>query len=222
MLEVGIYPAEGEFLVLSLAGLMEHAFCKAAIVAVVVLDLYAVFGGKLLKCLFCIDSLGRGEITCHQVDQLEPGEVIDEHRGIAVASFGECAFCLAIEPWLCQLHVVDGDTLPRLGGGKDRVIIVTLVFGAPKNFGNGPKKAAGTAGRTNVGKLGGDLAVAHKLLELWEGGVAEVTMPLHQLSLIIRGGDQTLVSFLEHWQWGKRKGVPTKEVRVRGKLGRRR
>ncbi len=78
------------------------------------------------------------------------------------------------------------------------MIIVTLVFGALRNFGHGPKKAAGTVGRTNVGKLGKDLAIARKLLELWEGGVAEAIMPLHQLSLIIRGGDQILVCFLEH------------------------
>ncbi len=206
---------------LSLAGLAEHAVCKAAVVAVVVLGLYTVFGGESLECLFHVNGLGRGEITRRQVDKLEPGEVINKDRGIAVASFGECAFCLAIEPWLRQLHVIYGDALPRLGGGKDRVIIITLVFGVPRNFGHGPKKAAGTAGRTNVGKLGRDLAIARKLLELWEGGVAKAIMPLHQLSLIIRGGDRILVGFLKHWQWVKRKGVLTKEVRVRGKLGRR-
>jgi hypothetical protein len=130
-------------------------------------------------------------------------------------------FCLAIEPWLCQLHVIDGDTLPRHGGGEGRLIIITLVFGVPRNFGHGPKKAAGTAGRKNVGKLGGDLAIARELLELWEGGVAKAIMPSHQLSLIIRGGNQILVGFLEHWQWVERKGVLTKEVRMRGKLGRR-
>ncbi len=189
ILEVGIYPAEGEFLALSLAGLVEHAVCKATVVAVVMLDSYAVFGGKLLECLFCIDGLGRFEISCQQVDKLEPGEVINKDRGIGVASFGECTFCLAIEPWLRRLHVIGRDALPWLGGGKDRVIILTLVFGAPRNFGHGPKKAASTAGRTNVGKLGGNLAVACKLLELWEGGVAKAIIPLHQLSLIIRDGD---------------------------------
>ncbi len=99
ILEVGVYPAEGELLALSLTGLAEHAVCEAAVVAVVVLDSYAVFGGKSLKCLFHINGLGQGEITCHQVDELEPGEVIDKDCGIAVASFGECTFCLAIEPW---------------------------------------------------------------------------------------------------------------------------
>jgi hypothetical protein len=100
ILEVGVYPAEGECLVLSLAGLAEHAVCKAAVAAVVVLDSYAVFGGKSLECSFCINGLGQGEITCHQVDELEPGEVINKDRGVVVSSFGECAFCLAIEPWL--------------------------------------------------------------------------------------------------------------------------
>ncbi len=199
ILEVGVYPVEGEFLALSLASLAEHAVCKAAVVAVVVLDSYAVFGGELLKCLFCIDSLGQGEITPCQVEELEPGEVIDKDCGIAVASFGECTFCLAIESWLCQLHVIDKDALPWLGGSKNRVITVTLVFGVPSNFGHGPKKAAGTAGRTNIGKLGRDLAVARKLLELWEGGVAKAIMPLHQLSLIIRGDDRILIGFFEHW-----------------------
>jgi hypothetical protein len=100
ILEVGVYPAEGEFLALSLAGLAEHAVCEAAVVAVVVLDSYAVFSSELLECSLCIEGLGQGEITHHQVDKLEPGEVIDKDRGVAVASFGECAFCLAIEPWL--------------------------------------------------------------------------------------------------------------------------
>jgi hypothetical protein len=46
-------------------------------------------------------------------------------------------------------------------------------------------------------------------------------MLLHQLSLIIRGSDQILVGFLEHWRWVECKGIPTKEVQVRGELRRR-
>ncbi len=53
------------------------------------------------------------------------------------------------------------------------MIIVLLFFGAPRNFCHGPDKTSGAAGRPDIGKLGGDLAVAGKLLELAEQGMAD-------------------------------------------------
>jgi hypothetical protein len=56
ILEVGVDPTKDDFLALSFAGLAEHAVREATIVAVVVVNLYAVFGSKLLKRALCIDS----------------------------------------------------------------------------------------------------------------------------------------------------------------------
>ncbi len=58
-LEVSIHTTEGELLVLLVAGLFENVVCETTIVAVVVLNFYAVLGGKGLKGLFGGKSLHR-------------------------------------------------------------------------------------------------------------------------------------------------------------------
>ncbi len=85
--------------------------------------------------------------------------------------------------------MIDGDTLPRLGGGEDSVTVLLLFFGAPRNLGHGPEKAAGAAGWLNSCELGWDLAVTRELLQFGEGGVPEMIMPLHELGLVIGGRD---------------------------------
>ncbi len=52
ILEVGIDAAEGELLSRVLAGLLEGVVVEVTIVAVVVLDLHTVFGGKGLEGAF--------------------------------------------------------------------------------------------------------------------------------------------------------------------------
>ncbi len=64
--------------------------------------------------------------------------------------------------------MVNRDALPRLGGGKNSMTIVSSFFGVPRNFCHGPKKTSGAVRWLDVGKLGGDLAVAGKVLELAE------------------------------------------------------
>ncbi len=52
ILEVGIDAAEGELLLRVVAGLLEGIVEEATVVAVVVLDLHTVFGGKGLEGTF--------------------------------------------------------------------------------------------------------------------------------------------------------------------------
>ena len=148
--------------------------------------------------------------------------MIDKDHCVPVAGLGERAFCLGVKTWLSRLHVVNRDALPRLGGSKNSMTIISTFSGGPKNFCHGPKKTSGAVGRPDVGKLGGDLAVAGEVLELAEQGMAEMVVPAHQLGLVVQSGDRVLFDLVKEGRWVKRKGIATKEVRVRSKLGRRR
>ncbi len=109
------------------------------------------------------DGLVLGEICRHQIDKLQARVVVDEDGGVAESGFGECPLCLAIETWLGGLHVVHGDALPWLGCSKDRMILATMSFGAPRNLHHGPKEAAGASRRANVGEAHQNLTVCPKL-----------------------------------------------------------
>ncbi len=74
--------------------------CKVAVVAVVVLDLHAVLGGKAFKSALGIKGLLQGKIACHKIDKSEMQVVVNKNGHIIVASLGECTLCLAIETWL--------------------------------------------------------------------------------------------------------------------------
>jgi hypothetical protein len=189
ILEVGIDPAKGELLALAFAGFAEHTVRELTVVAVVMLHLHPVLSGKLFKCKLCIDGLGRGKVACHKVNKLETQIVVDKYCCVLVACLGKHALCLGVKPRLSQLHVVDGDALPRLGCGKDGMTIVASCFGVPTNFGQSPKKAAGAAWRLDVGKFGGDLAIVGELAKAGEQGVAKAVVPTHQLGLVVRSRD---------------------------------
>ena len=222
VLKVGIDPTEGELLTLSLACFAKHAVCQATIVAVVVLDAHSVLSGKSFKGALCINGLGIGKVAHHEVDQLAMGEVVNKNGGVVIARFGECAFCLAIKTWLCQLHVIDRDALPWLGGGKDGMALLSVLFGAPRNFGHGPKKAASASGWPNLCELGWDLAIERELFQFGEGSVAETIMPSHQLGLIIGSCDRVLVIVIKDGRGVKSEGITLQEVGMRGKFRRRR
>ncbi len=57
ILEMGIYSAKGEFLSRFLARADKGGVCKAPIIAVVMGDLDAVLGGKMLKRALGVDGL---------------------------------------------------------------------------------------------------------------------------------------------------------------------
>ncbi len=162
---------------------------KAAVVAMVVLDLHAMLSCKLFEGTFCIDGLFRGEVSHHDVDKLQAGVVVDEDGGVAESGFGECPLCLAIEAWLGGLHVVHRDALPRLDGNKDRMILVAMSFGAPRKICHGPKEAAGASRWANVGEACRNLTVEGKGLESREGFVPEAVVPMHQFSLVVGSGE---------------------------------
>ncbi len=52
ILEVSVYATEGEFLACFVACLFEHIIGESTVVAVIMLNLYAVLGGKGLKGAF--------------------------------------------------------------------------------------------------------------------------------------------------------------------------
>ncbi len=115
--------------------------------------------------------------------------MVNKDCRVPVACLGKRALCLGVKPRLSRLHVVEGDALPRLGCGKDGMTIVALCFGASRNFGHSPKKAAGAVWRSDVGKFGGDLTIAGKLVKAGEQGVAKAVVPTHQLGLVVRSRD---------------------------------
>jgi hypothetical protein len=89
--------------------------------------------------------------------------------------------------------VVDGDALPRLGGGKNRVSRIALAFAAPRNFRHGPIEAASAARGANASRALGDLTILSERLEMGEGLVAKVVMPPHQFCLIVGRGNTILI-----------------------------
>ncbi len=100
ILEVGIDPAEGKLLLLCLSCCAKFVVRKAAIVAMVVLDLHAVLGGEAFKCALGIKGLQRDKIDRHQIDKLETQVVVNKDGHILVASLSEGTLRLAIEIWL--------------------------------------------------------------------------------------------------------------------------
>ncbi len=88
--------------------------------------------------------------------------MVNEDGGVAESGFGECPLCLAIEAWLSGLHVVYRDALPWLGCSKDRMILVVMSFGAPRNLRHGPKEAANASRQANMGEARQNLTVEGK------------------------------------------------------------
>jgi hypothetical protein len=129
---------------------------------------------------------------------------------------------LGIEAWLGGLHMVNGDALPRLGCNKDRMILVAMSFGAPRNLCHGPKEAAGALRRANVGEARWNLTVEGKDFQTQEGFVPKAVVPLHQLSLVIGSGEGILVLLGKRRRWVEHQHVRINGVGVRSLIGRRR
>jgi hypothetical protein len=148
--------------------------------------------------------------------------VVNEDGGIAGLGFGECPLCLAIEAWLGGLHVVHGDALPRLGCSKDRMILVAMSFGAPRNLCHGPKEAAGAARRADVGEPLRYLSVEGEDFQTQEGFVPEAVVPSHQLSLVVGSREGILVLLGKRRRRVEHQRVTMNGIRVRSLVGRRR
>ena len=148
--------------------------------------------------------------------------MVDEDGGIAESGFGECPLCLAIEAWLGGLHVVHGDALPRLGCSKDRMILVVMSFGAPRNLCHGPKEAAGASRRVNVGEAHWNLTVEGKDFQTQEGFVPEAVVPSHQLSVVLESREGILVLLGKRRRRVERQRVMMNGVGMRSLVGRRR
>ncbi len=79
---------------------MKLVVCKAAVVAVVVLDFHVVLDCIVFKSALGIKGLRQGKIVCHQIDKFEMQVVVNKDGRILVASLGECTLRPAIETWL--------------------------------------------------------------------------------------------------------------------------
>ncbi len=111
--------------------------------------------------------------------------------------------------------MVDGDALPRLGGGKNRVSRIALAFAAPRNSSHGPIEAASAARGADASKVLGDLAILSERLETGEGLMAEGVMPPHQFCLIVGRGNTILILLGE----GRRR-IVAEVIANQGRKGR--
>jgi hypothetical protein len=93
VLEVGIYPTEGELLPCFMACLLEGVVVKASVVAMIVQDLDSVLCSILFKGKLCGECF-IGLVVELEVDKTEVAIVVDEDGGTFVALLGEFAFQL--------------------------------------------------------------------------------------------------------------------------------
>jgi hypothetical protein len=154
------------------------------------------------------------------MDEAKAQEVVHKDGRCLVSFLGEPSFQLRKEADMGRDRVVDGHALPRLGCNKDLVSSLGL-FAAPRCFCHGPEEAACALGRRHLGKATRDLAILGKVLEFWEGEVAEAVMPSHQLGLIVRGGLLELLVFLKR-RGVEGEGAAARDAWMRLVVGRRR
>ncbi len=194
ILEVGIYPTEGELLPCVVACLSEGVVMEVSVVAMVVQDFDSVFCHVLFE--------GRLNGKCFvglavelELYKLKVAVVVDKDNSKLVALLGEFAFQSCIKSHFRCHHLVDQDTLSRFGCNKD--LMVGLGFIAlTRKLCHCTKNAACTFGRQHLGKLLWDLAVEGKLLKLGEAQVTKAVMPLHELGLIVSGRKLDVFGFL--------------------------
>ncbi len=65
--------------------------CKANVVAVIMLDRYAVVQSKLFECLFCANGFIVREVT-HEVDVPNAREVVNKNGGGGETLLGKFSF----------------------------------------------------------------------------------------------------------------------------------
>ncbi len=91
--------------------------------------------------------------------------------------------------------MIDGDALPRLGGGEDLMRGLGL-FTAPRNFSHRAEEAASALGWRDCCQLLGDFPVKSELLELCKGKMTKAVVPSHELGLIVGSGEVNVLPLL--------------------------
>ena len=84
----------------------------------VVLNVEEVVGGKLFKCLLCLDGLGAGS-ACHEMCVAEAGEVVDKDCDSLVSLCCQLALELGDKTWLRGDKLVHGYNLAWSGCHKN-------------------------------------------------------------------------------------------------------
>jgi hypothetical protein len=97
---MGIHAAKGEFLLLLFAVEAKEIVREAPIVAMVVADADAVFGGEAFEGTLRLEGLVGRQVARHEVGKMEARKMINEDGGVAITRLGEAPFCLHIKTWL--------------------------------------------------------------------------------------------------------------------------
>jgi hypothetical protein len=162
--KVCVYATEDKLLALFVTGLFECVVGKLPVVAMVMLNLYAILGGKGLEGAFGGNGLNR-RIIGLKVNKAEVAVVVNKDSCTPVPPFGEFPFHLRVEPNLSQRHLVNKDTLPRLGSDKD--LVRSLGFPAvPWGPCHCAKETSIALGWLDIHQLLGGFPVEGKLLQL--------------------------------------------------------
>ncbi len=135
-----------------------------------------------------------------EVDEVQLAEAVDKDGDTPLLFLGEFAFLLCIYINFSWCHLVDGDAFPWHGCDEDFVWGLGF-FAAPRDLSHGAKEAASTLGWSNFYQLLENFPIEGKLLQLWEGEMAEAVVPLHQLSLLAGCGKLGFLSLLQR-RWG--------------------
>ncbi len=96
ILEVSVYPTEGESLTTVLTLFLESVVVETPVVAVVVVDANAMLGGKLLKSVFGGNSFDGGIIKL-VVHETQSGVIVNKDGAASVPLLGEFPFQLGKE-----------------------------------------------------------------------------------------------------------------------------
>ncbi len=100
VLDVGIYPTEGELLPCLMACLLEGVVVKTSVVTMIVYDLDSVFCSVLFEGKLCSNCFVRLVVEL-EVNETKAAIVVDEDSGAFVALLGEFAFQLCKKSHFC-------------------------------------------------------------------------------------------------------------------------
>lgn len=145
---MSVYSTEGKPLIALSTCSLETIVSKAAIITMIVLDLYFVVHGKSFKACLSLQSLNSHQ-TLHEVNVLELRVLVNKDDGISITD--SCQYTLGLgsqTSLVWQLKLVHQDAFARLSCSKDEFLL-SLV--SSWLFGHCTKYAAGTSHGLDIG-----------------------------------------------------------------------
>jgi hypothetical protein len=162
-----VYATEGKLLALFVAGLFERIIGKFPVVAMVMLNYYAILSSKGLEGTFGSDGLEEWIVDL-RVNKAEAAVMVHKDCGAPVLLFGEFSLHLCIKLNLHWCHLVNGDALPRLGCHKSLMRSLGL-SAAPRDLGHCAKETSSALRWLGFSQLLGDFPIEGKLFQFWKG-----------------------------------------------------